>query len=445
MVKKVLLTGAGFAQAFCGPSTNELTHAFFDDASLQLNPEINGHCCFSHLVKEILDSESTEKPNFEHFFCFLDEMVVAGRLLAEQKTLSPDLYLLKDLIENPRIHNSMKKNWNPPIQINLPGKKWSFEDDKNNYYYIPLWIRCYFEALVKQKIFEYDINHEQPIELIVKMAQHIHSSHTENKALYRCYTLNYDYILNRHLKTSLGKKSKTIEENPFKDGFTNPIHFGPGSNVTYAGFDAQSVKKYADIPQCYNLHGSAYWAYENLGYQGIVQPLLYRRNHLGLEPQQWGKNHTVVYPDGIERQPFALISGRKKPLYIQNVAPYDSYFKAFQKDLMEASEIISIGYGFADEHINALLFDALCTGTPITLHLVDIKEPKDFLQSFFEEKKGFGTKLCSLLQIAASQSHIAPYPEKEGEKFTIQLGHVLVKYYGCGTKEFILQYFKGHS
>ncbi|MBI2704052.1 MAG: SIR2 family protein [Actinobacteria bacterium] len=115
---------------------------------------------------------------------------------------------------------------------------------------------------------------------------------------------------------------------------------------------AGSLRRVHDVVHLYKIHGSLTWRVETtaaLGTTTVVQS--------GGPPTK--DEVAVIYPTPTKE---ADVLGH----------PYSDFLRSFSNALIQPEcVLLSVGYGFADEHINRIIFDALSHNASLQLFVAD--------------------------------------------------------------------------
>ncbi|MCA1751386.1 MAG: SIR2 family protein [Cryomorphaceae bacterium] len=393
MQHKIFLTGAGFATPFGGPTTSCLTELMLADSTLITSTDQYFPDRIMEYLKQKESDRDPDEFNFEHFFHALHKMMVAGYDKSKGREARGIDILLAELISDSGIHQSMKLNWSLRTLINRPTAIWDFNKDVINNYYVAMWIQMYFEELLTKQIFKYDIGGKnEHNDIVQNFVNYIDTSFQKGKVLYRCYTLNYDYMLN--------KAWESKHPTDYTDGYTldEPLYYSDSDSPTLL-FDRDSILTNSEKPAFLNLHGSVYTAYSSGAYgKQLIYP--YRMKTLAREQEPKMVQDSIFYSDGRSMPPFPLIAGREKKLYIE-IEPYKTYFEALGRDIERANELNIIGYSFSDEHVNKHIRTFLCKNEPITLIIVDWQDSRVMLKRLIN-----ATKDCPALKAFRSKCEV---------------------------------------
>ena len=180
--------------------------------------------------------------------------------------------------------------------------------------------------------------------------------------LIEIFTLNHDLFIDKY-KNLPGLKNRIC------DGFDdiNSPYYGLAfgkEGETYCKLERYTARYYKPI-RIYKLHGSFdyYPFYEKIETGGM--PFAVARNFVklktGVHPFYLSKlnNRTMEYEDSLSPSPNPdFLSGTeiKKAKY-NNPYLYSRLFKKFKKKLLQAHQVIIIGYGAKDMGINNYLYD----------------------------------------------------------------------------------------
>jgi len=183
----------------------------------------------------------------------------------------------------------------------------------------------------------------------------------------RLYTLNYDRVF----KVLLEKAGIHLFE-----GFD--CDESP-ENGEYLRADIPMILNNEDIHTHYNLHGSANWDVGPLDHLHLPNPEIYMRAGMNLPINnkmasfQMERGKTLLVTN--------IITGYQKAQKTL-ISPFRQMHSSFDKDCLNAAEILIIGYSFGDEHINQSIKGALRYNPNIKITIVDpgfIKNKKDEL------------------------------------------------------------------
>ena len=84
----------------------------------------------------------------------------------------------------------------------------------------------------------------------------------------------------------------------------------------------------------------------------------------------------------------AMVIGNTEAKIIENQPLLRWYLSLFKKVLNEAERnLVIVGYGFGDEHINDIIADAI-RDNGLRLHVICPKEPKEFM-AYLQPTHGF--------------------------------------------------------
>lgn len=165
----------------------------------------------------------------------------------------------------------------------------------------------------------------------------------------RIFTTNYDTVIERSLDECgiqyfdgfVGSVRRRIELASYEQDLYTAPEGGAGS-----------LRRVHDVVHLYKIHGSLTWRAETtpaLGTTTVVQSA-------GPPTKD---EVAVIYPTPTKD---ADVLGH----------PYSDFLRSFSNALIQPeSVLLSIGYGFADEHINRIIFDALSHNASLQLFVAD--------------------------------------------------------------------------
>jgi hypothetical protein len=167
----------------------------------------------------------------------------------------------------------------------------------------------------------------------------------------RIFTTNYDLVIER-----------TLDEAgiPYFDGFVGtvsrslrPETFGQDI-YSPSPFDPRRIMRAPDLLYLYKLHGSINWRSRTLRFPSPGEV-----NVVQEEARASDDDLSVIYPTP---QKETDVLGY----------PYSEMFRWFAIALGQPeTALLSIGYGFADEHVNRLLYQGLASNPTLQLFIVD--------------------------------------------------------------------------
>ncbi len=165
----------------------------------------------------------------------------------------------------------------------------------------------------------------------------------------RIFTTNYDTVIERSLDEAgiqyfdgfVGSVRRRIELASYEQDLYTAPQGGAGS-----------LRRVHDVVHLYKIHGSLTWRVETtaaLGTTTVVQTA---------GPPTKGEV-AVIYPTPTKD---ADVLGH----------PYSDFLRSFSNALIQPEcVLISVGYGFADEHINRIIFDAFSHNASLQLFVAD--------------------------------------------------------------------------
>lgn len=361
MSKTVLLLGAGSAVALEGKLTDELTLHIIKNFRLK---DKNGKNFLSNITKVVGEN------NFEVILGVLD--YVYYFLVTTESALSTKLYKnwidffnLNELVDTiPDIIS--EQNQNKYYFANNNIDDFLFYRNKNSelanfkHKYIELAI-AEIHTIIQNHVYEYSTCKKRDafFEYLDNIKQHTDSL--------RIYSLNYDCLPLLYLKNLSSEYSN-------------------GFNSKNDQIDIKGILTNESINCFYSLHGNIYLKTDGANKIGGNDSQTTFANsqfdHTKFIKNQKPDSFFLVdryfnnYNDRKYTLDTGIISGFSKTELILE-QPYQSYFHAFEKDVLSASKIIIIGYSFSDAHINRVIknvFEARFNDTDLTIEIVSKNE-----------------------------------------------------------------------
>ncbi|MCC5952711.1 MAG: SIR2 family protein [Acidimicrobiia bacterium] len=175
----------------------------------------------------------------------------------------------------------------------------------------------------------------------------------------RVFTTNYDTVIERSLDEAgiqyfdgfVGSVRRRIELASYEQDLYTAPEGGAGS-----------LRRVHDVVHLYKMHGSLTWRVETtaaLGTTTVVQS----------DGPPTGAEVAVIYPTPTKE---ADVLGH----------PYSDFLRSFSTALIQPEcVLLSLGYGFADEHINRIIFDALSHNASLQLFVADPNSVVDDLKA----------------------------------------------------------------
>ena len=165
----------------------------------------------------------------------------------------------------------------------------------------------------------------------------------------RIFTTNYDTLIERSLDQGgiqyfdgfVGTVRRRIELASYEQDLYSTPEGGSGS-----------LRRVHDVVHLYKLHGSLTWRAERTPAIGTT---------------------TIVQSDGPPREDEVAVIYPTPTKEVDVLGhPYSDFLRSFSNSLIRPEcALISVGYGFADEHINRIIFDALSVNPSLQLLAAD--------------------------------------------------------------------------
>lgn len=308
--RTVILTGAGLTSGvdFFNISTLNLTQKIISYSHPDLSDDkefmkfIYEEFCFWNRIDSKNIKENLDLVNFETLVHIIEELFVFIEDIERNRHKAKYRRTVKNTVFelNTRLITHINR-------VRIP--KW-----KDAIYLFIEKVHNHLIDLIVETIYPYNIdgNNKGMTEFSNFLIQQIGDLSAK-----RIYTLNYDTWLNKFAG--------------YFDGFTDEI-----INKKKIIFDR-------NIDCHYNLHGCILWQ-------------LFATSQKLSEPKEW-KNHQSFAGYTIAREailPSPIITGCNKLTRI-NLSPFLELFYSFTQDCTIADNMLIIGYGFNDNHINNIL------------------------------------------------------------------------------------------
>jgi len=346
----VVLTGAGAAIPFGGPSTDDITEALAEDYRF-----VGGNNAMplgEYLLTHMRQHFANEHLHFETLIDVAEEL--STRLRDKIGRNSGEHQLTSTFISD----------INPDIFDRVLDYESLYEKEREWYYSDPGRGICHATSIngvmdPKRSLVRNLLQHW--LDLVIDEVK-TYVNNCADHPLASCYrelleTLSREGIV-RHYTLNYDRLAAEVEPSGMNifDGFDGEaIQDEDGSDCWVA--NPQRVRRDRNTDCAYNLHGSIRFAERAFEEEGNVTS--------GRRTLEWVRNDDANYPHNgrspesisttqEDRVVTNIVTGRQKPDRML-MEPQRAFYQSFGMDSAEADIFLVVGYSFSDPHVNALL------------------------------------------------------------------------------------------
>jgi hypothetical protein len=365
--KIVYLFGAGAVIPWGGPKTSDLTELLCESGFFCKREEKR---ITQKIYETLLNHYSKDDINFETILNVIEELIVFYSSRDYKNTnsiLFP--FLQKGDILDTIFNFEVIDEWGHRGKLKIPhtGEYISGTGALNNqsprqFFLELLYSKLLDEISAKIHTYSWHTKEKSKIQTEKNSVQNENfynwiNLEVENKSIVRLYTLNYDRLFSIILK---------IKELPVFEGANSKAEIDIEESLI--PFDIKKITTDFDCNVHYNLHGSVYWGIETRN-SSLMPSIKYYLNGVTM-PSNQEEQPIIQAEKGKTILPTTIVTGYQKTQKI-SLTPFRQMFSAFDRDCMEASKIIIVGYSFGDFHINESIKIALHNNPNIEIEIID--------------------------------------------------------------------------
>jgi len=331
----VVLTGAGAAIPFGGPTTREITCDIVGDSMFKAK---DGRTLGKYLVDRISDEMYEDQANFETLIEIAEELrfrasEIDPNIGGDPQFPSSMIYDLdsefwRDVLSFEEIYDKRQGGYlsgGDPVALDFPNIYWFFFD-----VLIKKWMN-----IVIQRVSDYSTSCSDQ-----RLAQkyQIFLGHLQEEGTLRHYTLNYDRMV-----------PEITSEEVF-DGFGELREDSDGDD--YRIRRPNRIRCDGTTDCAYNLHGSVFFRERSCTDTPEIDS---RRSRWVCTPDKVNASIGSSRSDSDERRPpMHITTGLRKPSRMLTL-PNRPFYQRFGLDCADADVFIIVGYSFSDHHVNELI------------------------------------------------------------------------------------------
>lgn len=394
--RNIFLFGAGAVIDWNAPTTPELT-----DLMVQWGFKAKDDKTITFHIKDILEKNG-HSVNFETILSVIEELIVyyAGKKRSKHKNSLMVPFLSGNDLLCSFLNYSVNGDPNSNYTLNIPNnelesnRRASPDKSPNQFFFERLLTNLL--SGIEGNVERYSYNRDRRSKIENQNNKTLNDSFSnwiktfiDNQEIVRLYTLNYDRL------------NKVILENREIDVFEG---FDSKAIVPDWNGIEPSLMRIINDTDCvcsYNMHGCAYWELKELRNHKNFLPFLNLGVHMA-------DNYVEVPSYEAEKGKIIIciniIAGYQKAQQ-SILTPYKQMQAAFDRDCLNANNIIIVGYSFSDEHINESIKMALIFNPNLRIHIIDCgfeenvfsKYHSEFINiSPYSENKKYSSKIRSV-------------------------------------------------
>lgn len=365
--KTVYLFGAGAVIPWKGPTTSSLTELIKNSGFFCKNGDKR---VTQKIYEVLLNYYPDSEINFETILNVIEELLVFHSSNNYKDTNSFLFPFVKSRLFLDEIFNyEIVGEWKHGGKLIIPNreseinKAGALQNQSHEQFYLQL---LYSNILTKisAKVSSYSYHTSGNTKIATSENEELNNRFYQwikeeaiSESIVRLYTLNYDRLF------SVVLKSKGL---PIFEGADCGSELTPDEILP---FDIVRITTDFESNIHYNLHGSSFWDIRDRNYFQLPSVQFFLTGAPKLTSNMW-EQPIMQMEKGKIINPSNIITGYQKTQK-SSISPFRQMQSAFDRDCIEATKIIIVGYSFGDAHLNETIRMVLIHNSEAEVQIID--------------------------------------------------------------------------